>query len=79
MSSNTMSSRARYETDLGSWKVEKHSDVLYKIASDDGVRGYIERVGNVWVTLEGSRLDRCVEIGQSLTLESAAAMLAPTR
>ncbi|WP_155865135.1 hypothetical protein [Gryllotalpicola ginsengisoli] len=70
---------AKYTTDNGSMQVEKHSDVLYRVVTDAGVQGYIERVGPVWVTLHGARLDRCVEVGQSKTLESAVALLARRR
>jgi len=68
---------ALYETERGSWQVERRSDRLYRVLSDHGVEGYIERVGSVWVSLEGSRLDRCVEVGQSLTLETATTKLLP--
>lgn len=71
-----MNSVAQYHTDLGSWQVEKHSEVLYRIVTEDGIQGYVEKVGSVWVTLKGARLDRCVEIGQSPTRERAAALLA---
>lgn len=68
---------ALYETERGSWKVERRSDRLYRVMSDHGVEGYVERVGHVWVSLEGERLDRCVEVGQSLTLEGATSKLLP--
>ncbi|MFC4243784.1 hypothetical protein ACFOYW_10390 [Gryllotalpicola reticulitermitis] len=63
------------ETASGGWQVERRGDRLYRVLSERGVEGYIERVGPVWVTLEGSRLDRCVEVGQSLTLERATSKL----
>ena len=68
---------ARYETERGRWQVERRSDRLYRVSSDEGIQGYVERVGPVWVSLEGERLDRCVEIGQSLTLEGATSKLLP--
>lgn len=68
---------ARYETENGHWHVERRSDRLYRVLSEHGVEGYVERVGSVWVSLAGSRLDRCVEVGQSLTLESATSKLLP--
>ena len=72
-----MGTRAVYQTDGGSWTVEKRDEGVYRVVTDAGVRGYIERVGTVWVTLEGPRHDRSVEVGQSLSLESAASLLAP--
>lgn len=68
---------ALYETEIGEWQVERRSDRLYRVLSRDGVEGYVERVGPVWVSLEGARLDRCVEVGQSLTLELATSKLLP--
>lgn len=72
-----MSAQAVYQTDGGSWLVEKKDEGVYRVVTDSGVRGYIERVGSLWVTLEGPRLDRSVEVGQSASLESAASLLAP--
>ncbi|MFF1572250.1 hypothetical protein ACFVWR_05840 [Leifsonia sp. NPDC058292] len=72
-----MSTTAVFRTDAGSWTVEKKDDSVYRVVTNAGVRGYIERVGKVWVTLEGPRLDRSVEVGQSFSLESAASLLAP--
>lgn len=72
-----MSTTAVYQTDGGSWTVEKEHEGIYRVVTNTGVRGYIERVGKIWVTLEGARLDRSVEVGQSLSLESAASLLAP--
>jgi hypothetical protein len=68
---------AVYQTDGGAWTVEKKDEGIYRVITNTGVRGYIERVGAVWVTLEGARLDRSVEVGQSPSLESAASLLAP--
>lgn len=62
-------------TDAEGWQVEKQSDRIYRITRGGCCRGYVERVGTVWVTLAGSRLDHCVEIGQSLSFERAAALL----
>jgi len=61
------------------WTLEKHSEAIYRLSTPEGVHGYVERAGAVWVALEGARLDRCVEIGQSLSLERALAMLTPAR
>jgi hypothetical protein len=72
-----VSAKAVYETGGGSWTVEKKDEGVYSVVTDTGVRGYIERVGSLWVTLEGPRLDRSVEVGQSPSLESAASLLAP--
>ncbi|HEV7813012.1 MAG TPA: hypothetical protein VGO99_08585 [Leifsonia sp.] len=67
-----------YQTDSGSWTIEKKDDGVYGVITDTGVRGYIERVGHVWITLEGAHLDRSVEVGQSPSPESAARLLAPS-
>jgi hypothetical protein len=74
-----MKTTAVFQTEAGACKVEKQSEQLYRIVTDGGVQGYLERVDKVWVTLRGPRLDRCVEIGQSLTLERATALLVPGR
>ncbi|GAA1441061.1 hypothetical protein [Leifsonia poae] len=68
---------AVYQTDGGAWTVEKGADGIYRVDAGNGIRGYIEQVGSVWVTLKGPRLDRSVEVGQSRTLESAASLLRP--
>jgi hypothetical protein len=74
-----MKSQAVYRTDSGDWRIEKQTDGLYRVtsAADDarGNAGYIEQVGGVWVALAGSRLDLCVEVGQSITFDRAAALL----
>lgn len=74
-----MNSQAVYRTDAGDWRVEKQGDGLYRVtgAGGDtrGDAGFIEQVGGVWVALAGTRLDRCVEVGQSVTFDRAAALL----
>jgi hypothetical protein len=74
-----MKSQAVYRTDSGDWQIEKQSDGLYRVmsagADAKGSAGYIEQVGGVWVALAGARLDRCVEVGQSVTFDRAAALL----
>lgn len=73
-----MKSEAVYRTDSGTWRIDKQSEVLYRVTSTgDAGRspGYLEKVGTVWVALSGSRLDICVEVGQSVDFERAAALL----
>jgi hypothetical protein len=74
-----MKSEAVYRTDAGTWRIEKQSEVLYRVSSAgaDAGRGagYLERVGAVWVALAGSRLDICVEVGQSVDFDRAASLL----
>jgi hypothetical protein len=60
-----------------SWTLERLDDGEYRMVTSAGVRGYVERVGRVWVALEGPRPDHSVEIGQTLSLESAASLLKP--
>jgi hypothetical protein len=70
-----MGSQAVYRTDAGTWRVEKQSEAVYRVSGAGGSTGFIERVGTVWVALEGARLDHCVEVGQSITFDRAAALL----
>lgn len=74
-----MNSQAVYRTDAGDWQIEKQTEGLYRVVSASegakGSTGFIEQVGGVWVALAGSRLDHCVEVGQSITFDRAAAML----
>ncbi|GAA4154017.1 hypothetical protein GCM10022286_01080 [Gryllotalpicola daejeonensis] len=74
-----MNSQAVYRTDAGDWKIEKQTEGLYRVTSAAGSArrsaGYIEQVGSVWVALAGNRLDHCVEVGQSITFDRAAALL----
>jgi len=74
-----MSVKAVYRTDSGTWQVEKQGESLYRLGEPGHSAGYIERVGSVWVALAGSRLDRCVEVGQSTTFDRAAELLIGNR
>ncbi|AYG04678.1 hypothetical protein [Gryllotalpicola protaetiae] len=74
-----MNSQAVYRTEAGDWRIEKQSDGLYRVTGaghgTKGNAGFIEQVGGVWVALAGARLDHCVEVGQSVTFDRAAALL----
>jgi hypothetical protein len=74
-----MGKQAVYRTDAGTWQVEKQGEALYRLGSAGDSAGFIERVGSVWVALAGTRLDRCVEVGQSTTFDRAAALLVEHR
>lgn len=50
-------------------------DCLYRITVEDGIVGYIERVGTVFVALCGTRYSRAVEVGQSRSLDDAVIMV----
>lgn len=55
--------------------IEFVDDDLYSVIAVQGRIGYIHRVGNVFVALEGAHLPHAVEIGQSLSWDEAVAML----
>jgi hypothetical protein len=48
---------------------------LYEVAQDGRIAGYVEVVGHVFVALSGTRYDRAVEVGQTLTFQDALAAL----
>lgn len=70
-----MVAAAVFTTPTDEYRVEKVKDDLYQVSTARGVRGFVEHVGSVYVALEGSRYQRSVEVGQSLTFDRAAAML----
>jgi hypothetical protein len=74
-----MGKQAVYRTDSGTWQVEKQGESLYRLGGVGESAGYIEHVGSVWVALAGTRLDHCVEVGQSTTFDRAAALLVEHR
>lgn len=50
-------------------------DDLYAVLSPTQTMGFVERVGNVYVALEGSDLARACEVGQSLSWDIAVTMV----
>jgi hypothetical protein len=46
------------------------------VVQQEGVLGFVERAGKVFVALAGSRYDRAVEVGQRLSFTEAQAVLA---
>lgn len=50
---------------------------IVRVGDAQRTYGYVEQVGRVYVSLAGSRYDRAVEVGQSLTLEHARQVLLP--
>lgn len=50
-------------------------DDLYAVLSPTQTMGFVERVGNVYVALEGSDLARACEVGQSLSWDIAVSMV----
>ena len=50
-------------------------DDLYAVLSPTQTMGFVERVGNVYVALEGADLARACEVGQSLSWDIAVSMV----
>jgi hypothetical protein len=48
---------------------------IYAILSADETMGFVERVGNVFVSLDGPDLARAVEVGQSLSWDKAVTLV----
>jgi hypothetical protein len=48
---------------------------LYRVEDDGCVRGFVEEVGPVFVSLVGSRYDHSVEVAQSLSFERAVSLV----
>ncbi len=46
------------------------------VVRQEGVLGFVERAGKVFVALAGSRYDRAVEVGQRLSFTEAQAVVA---
>jgi hypothetical protein len=57
------------------YRVQRESQGLYLVESGERLLGFIERAGDVYVALSGTRYDRAVEAGQAQTLGSAAVLL----
>ncbi|MDO7881431.1 hypothetical protein [Antiquaquibacter soli] len=55
--------------------IELIDDDTYAVHRATVRLGYIHRVGNVFVALEGAHLAHAVEVGQSLSWDEALAML----
>jgi len=47
------------------------SDDLYCVMTETDTLGYIHKVGNVYVALRGSAFNHAVEVGQSLSWDTA--------
>jgi len=48
---------------------------IYVVLAAAQTMGFVERVGNVYVALEGPDLARACEVGQSLSWDEAVAMV----
>lgn len=48
---------------------------IYVVLSSTTTMGFVEKVGNVYVALEGPDLARACEVGQSLSWDEAVAMV----
>lgn len=51
------------------------TDNLYELRRGSATLGYVERVGNVYVALEGAPLRQACEVGQSLSWDVAVLMV----
>jgi hypothetical protein len=60
---------------LGAPSVAMVRDDTWAILGIDGMHGYIERVGNVYVALFGPDLPRACEVGQTLSWDVAVSMV----
>jgi hypothetical protein len=49
-------------------------DNVYCLTADEGILGFIEKVGNVFVALSGPKYANAVEVGQSLSFDEAVIM-----
>ncbi|MGX5681401.1 hypothetical protein [Schumannella luteola] len=56
-------------------RIELIDDETYSVVGPSGRVGYVHRVGNVFVALEGAHLAHAVEVGQSLSWDEALAMV----
>lgn len=63
------------------WATVPETDValvaedLYELRRGHATLGYVHRVGNVFVALEGTPLGRACEVGQSLSWDVAVLMV----
>lgn len=55
--------------------IELIDDDTYSVVEGERRVGYVHRVGNVFVALEGAHLPHAVEVGQSLSWDEAVAMV----
>lgn len=56
---------------LDATKVEQLSVGLFRVVAGGRIRGFVEEVGPVFVSLRGQRYDRAVEVHQSLVFAQA--------
>lgn len=64
----------RHDTDEPSIALVR--DDIYAVLSSTSTMGFVERVGNVYVALQGPDLARACEVGQSLSWDVAVSMVA---
>ncbi|GAA2239533.1 hypothetical protein N1031_17080 [Herbiconiux moechotypicola] len=57
------------------FRVHRESSGVYQVQSGGRLLGFVERAGDVYVALSGTRYDRAVETGQAGSLGSAAVLL----
>ena len=50
-------------------------DDIFVVLSENDTMGFVERVGKVFVALSGQDLARAVEVGQSLSWDTAVQMV----
>jgi len=50
-------------------------DDIYVVLADSDTKGFVEQVGPVYVALSGPDLARAVEVGQSLSWDTAVQMV----
>ena len=55
--------------------VMKVNDEYYMVRGGSAVLGYVYRANNVFVALEGEHFPHAVEVGQSLSLDDAIAIV----
>ena len=67
---------AIFITDGGAWTIERAEKNVFAVTCASGRRGFVEKVGNVYVALRGARYDRSIEVGQTLDFDQAALLLA---
>lgn len=55
--------------------IELVDEETFAARGPSGTLGFIQRVGNIFVALEGEHLSRAIEVGQSLSWDEALAMI----
>ncbi|GMA28772.1 hypothetical protein [Arenivirga flava] len=68
-------SSAAWTTPEGELLLEKLETGVYRLGSDDGVRGFVEQAGKVYVVLHGAVYATAVEVGQKLDFDEAVELL----